>query len=173
MKKTKAHLQTKADGGDADAKARLEVFEGQAAALAKKLIGNFKDFEFFTGESMDPDGMVVLMNYREDGSTPYMIFWKDGLRSVSFPDLPAPPEHFPASRTRKIQLLLISRLFCSLSFRSRSKTPLDSLLGLWIYSAVDVAFGLGIWRHRCWDLFGMRSDTIDRGLSYAQASLNA
>jgi hypothetical protein len=32
---------------------------------------------------MDPDGMVVLMNYREDGITPYMIFWKDGLREVS------------------------------------------------------------------------------------------
>jgi len=25
---------------------------------------------------MDPDAQVVLMNYREDGVTPYMIFWR-------------------------------------------------------------------------------------------------
>merc|ERR1711977_216002 len=30
----------------------------------------------------NPDGMVVLMNYREDGVTPYMVFWKDGLKEV-------------------------------------------------------------------------------------------
>jgi hypothetical protein len=83
MKKTKAALQAKADGGNDEAKERLAKFETGAAAFAKKMIGNFKDYEFFTGESMDPDGMVVMMNYREDGITPYMIFWKDGLREVS------------------------------------------------------------------------------------------
>merc|ERR1712000_272657 len=31
-----------------------------------------KDFEFYTGESQDVDGMVVLLNYREDGVTPYI-----------------------------------------------------------------------------------------------------
>ncbi|WP_423787568.1 hypothetical protein, partial [Klebsiella pneumoniae] len=40
------------------------------------------DWQFFTGESMNPDGMVVLMNYREDGTTPYMVFWRDGLKEV-------------------------------------------------------------------------------------------
>ena len=30
-------------------------------------------------ESMNPEGMVVLMNYREDGITPFFIFFKDGL----------------------------------------------------------------------------------------------
>jgi len=24
--------------------------------------------------------MVALLNYREDGTTPYLIFWKDGLK---------------------------------------------------------------------------------------------
>ena len=33
-----------------------------------------------TGESMNPDGMVTLLNYREDGVTPYFVFWKDGLK---------------------------------------------------------------------------------------------
>lgn len=29
---------------------------------------------------MDPDGMVALLNYREDGITPYFTFFKDGLK---------------------------------------------------------------------------------------------
>lgn len=29
---------------------------------------------------MDPEGMVALLNYREDGITPYFTFFKDGLK---------------------------------------------------------------------------------------------
>jgi len=61
---------------------RVEAFEKGAAAYAKKIVANFKDFEFYTGESMNPDGMVALLNYREDGITPYLIFWKDGVKEV-------------------------------------------------------------------------------------------
>ncbi|KAF8591541.1 translationally controlled tumor-associated [Ramaria rubella] len=61
---------------------RVAAFEKGAAAFAKKIVANFKDFEFFTGESMNPDGQVVLLNYREDGITPYLTFWKDGLKEV-------------------------------------------------------------------------------------------
>lgn len=79
---------------------------------------NFKDFDFYTGESMDPDGMwvlplqllspaltfcifvgicewkrkrtdrylssnrVVLLNYREDGMTPFVTIWKYGLTEM-------------------------------------------------------------------------------------------
>lgn len=43
---------------------RVEAFEKGAAAYAKKIVADFKNFEFFTGESMDIDGMVVLLNYR-------------------------------------------------------------------------------------------------------------
>lgn len=35
--------------------------------------------KFFVGENMNPDGMVALLDFREDGVTPYMIFFKDGL----------------------------------------------------------------------------------------------
>merc|ERR1712029_629272 len=59
---------------------QVEAFEKGAQAFAKKIVGNFKDYEFYTGESMDPDGMVVLLNYREDGTTPYLIYWKHGLK---------------------------------------------------------------------------------------------
>ncbi|ETS62539.1 hypothetical protein PaG_03171 [Moesziomyces aphidis] len=61
---------------------RIPAFEKGAAAFAKKIVGSFGDWEFFTGESMDPEGMVALLNYREDGVTPYLVFWKDGLRET-------------------------------------------------------------------------------------------
>lgn len=35
---------------------RVPVFEKGAAAFAKKLVANFGDYEFYTGESMNPDG---------------------------------------------------------------------------------------------------------------------
>ncbi|RKF76486.1 Translationally-controlled tumor protein-like protein [Golovinomyces cichoracearum] len=54
-------------------------FEKKAQIYAKKIIGKFKDYEFYTGESLDPNGMVILLNYREDGITPYVTVWKDGL----------------------------------------------------------------------------------------------
>lgn len=73
MKSVKAKLQeTKPD--------EVAAFEKGAAAFAKKVVANFKDYEFYTGESMDPDGMCVLLNYREDGTTPYMV----SLRSSHF-----------------------------------------------------------------------------------------
>ncbi|KAM0751593.1 translationally controlled tumor-associated [Meredithblackwellia eburnea MCA 4105] len=61
---------------------RVPVFEKNAAAFAKKIVGNFSDYEFYTGESMNPDGMIALLNYREDGTTPFFTFWKDGLKEV-------------------------------------------------------------------------------------------
>jgi len=59
---------------------RVPIFEKNAQAFAKKIVADFKNFEFYTGESMNTDGMVALLNYREDGTTPYFVFWKDGLK---------------------------------------------------------------------------------------------
>ena len=64
MKAVKSYLQEK--GADA---AEIEAFEKGAQNFAKKIIANFKDYEFYTGENMNPDGMVALLNYREDGIT--------------------------------------------------------------------------------------------------------
>ena len=33
------------------------------------------------GEGQNPDGMIGLLDYREDGVTPYMLFFKDGLEA--------------------------------------------------------------------------------------------
>ena len=63
MKKVKETMKT---NGASDEE--VKEFETGAQTFAKKVVGSFKDWEFFTGESMDPDGMIVLLNYREDGS---------------------------------------------------------------------------------------------------------
>lgn len=59
---------------------QIPVFEKGASAYVKKILGSFKDWDFYTGESMDPDAMVVLLNYREDGVTPYVVIWKHGIK---------------------------------------------------------------------------------------------
>ena len=40
---------------------RVAAFEKNAASFAKKIITNFKDYEFYVGESMNPEGMVALL----------------------------------------------------------------------------------------------------------------
>merc|ERR1712033_57874 len=55
-----------------------EFKEGAGPAL-KYLYKNWKDFELYAGESMNPDGTVGYLNYEEDGVTPYMLFWKHSL----------------------------------------------------------------------------------------------
>jgi hypothetical protein len=77
MKKVKEAM--KAKGAD---DAKITEFEKGAQGYAKKIIANFKDYEFLIGESMDPDGMVLLLNYREDGVTPYVTVWKHGLTEM-------------------------------------------------------------------------------------------
>lgn len=77
MKAVKAKMVEKGESTDA-----ISAFEKGAQTFAKKIVGGFKDYEFYIGESMNPDGMVALLNYREDGVTPYLTFWKHGLREV-------------------------------------------------------------------------------------------
>lgn len=72
MKAVKSHLQK----SNPD---RVATFEKNVAPFVKKIISNFDDYEFFVGESMNPEGMVALLNYREDGVTPYLVLFKDGL----------------------------------------------------------------------------------------------
>jgi len=61
---------------------RVEIFVKGAQAAVKAILGNFKNYEFYVGESMNPDGMVLLLNYREDGTTPFFTIWKDGLSEM-------------------------------------------------------------------------------------------
>jgi len=53
FKKIKTYLKETKKASDEEVK----EFETKAGAYAKKIVANFKDYEFYTGESMDPDGM--------------------------------------------------------------------------------------------------------------------
>uniref|UniRef100_A0A3Q3DMJ1 Tumor protein, translationally-controlled 1 n=1 Tax=Hippocampus comes TaxID=109280 RepID=A0A3Q3DMJ1_HIPCM len=60
---------------------RVEQFMLDANNEVKKLLqGGFKDLQFFIGESLNTDGMVAILDYREDNVTPFMRFFKDGVR---------------------------------------------------------------------------------------------
>ncbi|KAI0480584.1 translationally-controlled tumor protein [Xylariaceae sp. FL0804] len=74
LKKVAAHLKKKNLPAD-----ELKAWQTGALGLLNKVKKNFDDYEFYTGENMDVDGMVVLLNYREDGITPYVTLWKHGL----------------------------------------------------------------------------------------------
>ncbi|KAK6415267.1 hypothetical protein LTR81_011002 [Elasticomyces elasticus] len=77
MKKVKETMKANAASDES-----VQEFEKGAQGKAKEIVSNFKDYEFLIGESMDPDGMVVLLNYREDGTTPYVSIWKHGLKEM-------------------------------------------------------------------------------------------
>jgi len=59
MKKVKEAMKAKGASDD-----EVKQFETGASGYAKKIVGNFKDYEFFIGESMDPDGMWVTHRSR-------------------------------------------------------------------------------------------------------------
>lgn len=52
MKKVKSAMKTKGASDE-----EVGAFEKAASGYAKKIVANFKDYEFLIGESMDPDGM--------------------------------------------------------------------------------------------------------------------
>jgi hypothetical protein len=56
MKKVKEAM--KGNGASDD---KIAAFEKGAQAYAKKIVTNFKEYDFYTGETMDPDGMLVLL----------------------------------------------------------------------------------------------------------------
>ncbi|MCJ1440222.1 MAG: hypothetical protein MMC23_000705 [Stictis urceolatum] len=78
LKKVVEKLKEK--GSDEEA---IKKFQTSVQGYFTKVIApNFKDYDFYVGESMDTDGMVALLNYREDGVTPYFTIWKHGLSEM-------------------------------------------------------------------------------------------
>lgn len=60
--------------------ARVPIFKEKISKFVKEtILAHFDDWQFFTGESMNPEGAVVLMNFREDGMTPFFVLFKDGV----------------------------------------------------------------------------------------------
>nr|ACN10281.1 Translationally-controlled tumor protein [Salmo salar]ACN12639.1 Translationally-controlled tumor protein [Salmo salar] len=58
---------------------RVQAFMAGAPAAVKMILGNLDKYQFFTGESMNCDGAIGLLDYREDGVTPFLVFFKDGI----------------------------------------------------------------------------------------------
>ncbi|KAM0547517.1 hypothetical protein ACHAPJ_010390 [Fusarium lateritium] len=77
MKNVVSRLEARGESEDI-----IIEFQRGAQAYAKKIFGNFRDYDFYTGESGGADGMVALLNYREDGATPFFTFWKHGLETT-------------------------------------------------------------------------------------------
>merc|ERR1712054_737606 len=72
MKKLLDHL--KANNPD-----RVAAFQKEAQAYAKKILSNFADYDFYTGESLSADAQIILLHYGDDGMSPTFYFWSDGL----------------------------------------------------------------------------------------------
>jgi hypothetical protein len=63
---------------------RVQPFQTGMTKLAKEILTKFDEYRFYLGENMNIDGMVVLQYYREDGSTPIFIYFKDGLKEEKY-----------------------------------------------------------------------------------------
>jgi len=74
MGKLKKHLEE-------NNKDRVTIFMKGVQKFVGEFFKNnkFNDIEFFTGESFNQDAMLVLQIWSEDGLTPYLYFYKDGL----------------------------------------------------------------------------------------------
>merc|ERR1711864_52184 len=75
MKKVVKYLE---DNGKAD---QVDSFKTNISKVMKELLGKFKDLQFYTGESMDPDAMIMVIDYREykGEERPILIAFKHGL----------------------------------------------------------------------------------------------
>ncbi|KAJ5614836.1 TCTP family protein [Penicillium herquei] len=60
----------------------IAQFKTHAAAAVKKILGNYDNYDVLMGQSMDGDAMHVLIDFREDGVTPYATVWKHGLKET-------------------------------------------------------------------------------------------
>ncbi|XP_077987375.1 translationally-controlled tumor protein homolog [Glandiceps talaboti] len=60
---------------------RVDGFMTDVAPIVKSLLKkeNFGKYQFYTGETMNQDGMVALLDWGEDENTPTFTFFKDGM----------------------------------------------------------------------------------------------
>ncbi|KAJ5925800.1 Translationally-controlled tumor protein [Penicillium verhagenii] len=60
----------------------IAEFKANAPKAMKKLIANYDNYDVLMGQSMNPDSMYVLIDFREDGVTPYATVFKHGFASM-------------------------------------------------------------------------------------------
>jgi len=78
MKKVVKYLEDN-DMGD-----QVADFKTNISKVMKEMLGKFKDLQFYTGESMEPAAMILMLEYRDvDGEEkPILMGFKHGLREV-------------------------------------------------------------------------------------------
>lgn len=62
--------------------AEIKKFQKGAQEAAKNIITNFKDYDIYQSPEAYGEGMYILVNYREDGVTPYATIWKHGVSEM-------------------------------------------------------------------------------------------
>ncbi|KAL5333268.1 Mss4-like protein [Aspergillus crustosus] len=77
MKKVLGKLQEKGAS-----KETIDEFKAGAPGAVKKILGNYDNYDVLMGTSMDGDAMHVLIDFREDGVTPFATLWKHGLEEM-------------------------------------------------------------------------------------------
>jgi len=75
MKRVVKYLTENGREGEVDA------FKKNITGVMTKLLSNFKELQFYTGESMDPDAMICMLEYKEVNGEerPVLMFFKHGL----------------------------------------------------------------------------------------------
>jgi len=75
MKKVVKYLEENDRAGEVD------DFKKNIAGKMKELLGKFKDLQFFTGESMEADAMILMVEYKdyEGEERPCIMAFKHGL----------------------------------------------------------------------------------------------
>ena len=63
---------------------RVEPFKTESAALVKKILGGFDDFQFFMSESNDFEASLVYAYYKDEETAPRFIYWEDGLKEEKY-----------------------------------------------------------------------------------------
>ena len=59
---------------------QVEVFMTNIQVYIKKIISNFDEYQFFMGESCDPEASIILCHY--DGMDPVFTYFKHGLKEI-------------------------------------------------------------------------------------------
>merc|ERR1712243_15423 len=80
MKKVVKHLE------DNDRAGEVDTFKTKINGVMKDLLGRFKDLQFFTGESMDAEAMILILDYKEvDGEEkPILMAFKHGITEEKY-----------------------------------------------------------------------------------------
>merc|ERR1711953_327860 len=75
MKKVVKYLEDNNRAGEVD------EFKKNVNGVMKELLGKFKDLQFFTGESMEAEAMILIMDYKdyEGEERPVIMAFKHGL----------------------------------------------------------------------------------------------